>query len=291
MKPRYVHIGSLNIEHYGKDDDNSDNPFPLAEHIEMSGVHVLALQELYATNDITDLDKAPRNKYLDEVFTYIENHTGNAWEYEIFRNKFKDDDSQLCGIAWNTAHARKIGKTFRIPVSEEAEDQWGNKLWLWDRIPHAIKFQAVPGEDDNVKLTDFVLVSLHMKSNVGTTSEVKLKRAHEVKTLMENLEAIKEYFDEEDVVFLGDTNCKNQHEEAIKTFLEHGYEDLNADDISTYYRGDKAPFDRIFVPKGRRAFEYSRQYILRSASPLDHDRYLSDHYLIKTSLVVRKDDD
>jgi hypothetical protein len=39
----------------------------------------------------------------------------------------------------------------------------------------------------------------------------------------------------------------------------------------------------------RKAFRFSRQYILRSASPLSHDRFLSDHFMVKTSVIVRRD--
>lgn len=290
MKPRYVHIGAMNIEHFGKDDNNPDNQYALAEHIEMSGVHVLALQELYVTNDITDLNTAPENSFLSEALALVEEHTGNVWEYEIFRNRGLRDRSQLCGVAWNTSRVGKVGDTFRIPVANRVTDR-GLDLNLWDRHPHAVKFEALPGETPAPELTDFVVVSLHMKSNVGKRNVVMLTRANEVRELMEKRAIIEDHFEEEDLIFLGDTNCKSRHEDAVKNFVDAGFEDLNADDISTYYKGSSAPFDRIFVPNGRRAFDYSRQYILRSASPLAHDLYLSDHYMIKTSIVVRRDDD
>lgn len=290
MKPRYVHIGSMNIEQFGRDDDNPDNEFALAEHLEMSGVDVLALQELYATNKISNANVRPKNKFLGAALDLVKDHTGNEWKYEIFRNRSKNDTSQLCGIAWNTRRVKKVGKTFRIGVKNKANEA-GLKLNLWDRHPHAVKFKALPGADAEVKLTDFVIVSLHMKSNVGKRKIVTQTRYHEARELIGHLPSIQSEFDEKDVILLGDTNCKDKNEPAIQEFLGGGFDDLNEDDISTYYKGRNAPFDRIFVPSDRKPFLYSRQYILRSASPLAHDRFLSDHYMIKTSIVVRRDDD
>ena len=137
-----------------------------------------------------------------------------------------------------------------------------------------------------------VVVSLHMKSNVGRRHEVVKKRHEEAKTLLANLDFIKAEMDDEDIIFLGDTNCLDRSEGAIQEFLNNGYEDLNEDDIPTYVKGS-APFDRIFIPTGkkRKAFLYSRQYILRAASPHAHDIYLSDHYVVKTMVKIRKDGD
>ena len=72
--------------------------------------------------------------------------------------------------------------------------------------------------------------------------------------------------------------------------VERRSEVLNEDDTPTYVKG-KAPVDRIFVARGRNAFRFSRQYILSSASPHSHDLYLSDHYVVKTTVTIPKDDD
>jgi hypothetical protein len=293
MKPRYIHIGSWNIEHFGReDDDNAENQFAIAEHIEMSGVNALALQEMYVTNDISAPGSQLENSFLRAALDLVEDHTGQHWEYELFRNRDQNDRSQLCGIAWNTARLTKVGQALKIAVANSATVD-GQALSLWDRHPHAVKFKAVPGQDTSIALTDFVMVSLHMKSNVGQRHIVMRTRHQEVKQLMGQLGAIKAHFDEDDIIFLGDTNCKRRHEDAIQEFIDSGFEDLNEDDIPTYVSGTDAPFDRIFIPRGpeRKSFRFSRQYILRSASPLAHDKYLSDHYMIKTSIVVRRDDD
>lgn len=290
MKPRYVHIGSWNIEHFGKTDNNPDNQFAIAEHIEMSGVHVLALNEIYATNDITVPGSSPRNSFLDATFELIEAHTDNTWEYEIFRNRSENDTSQLCGVAWNTRFVSKVGDSLALAVDTIANEN-GQVLNLWDRKPRAVKFAARGQDPAAPPLTDFVVVPLHMKSNVGQRHTVMRTRYHEVRTLMEQLPTIQAL--DRDIVFLGDTNCKHRDEDAIQEFIRAGFEDLNEDDIPTYAIGNDAPFDRIFIPRGddRKTFRFCRQYILRSASPLAHDRYLSDHYMVKCSIVVRRDDD
>ena len=281
MNIRYLNVGSWNIEHFGDTtDDNSENVYAIAEHIEFSGVDILALQELYVTgNDY-------KNSHIEEALKLVKEHTGCTWSYEIFPNRNENDKSQLCGVAWNESKVKKVGATYKIPVSYNAT--YENKtLWLWDRSPHAIKF--TPGEGK----TDIVIIPLHMKSNVGKSHVVKQTRYEEVKTLMDNLSNIESHFNDQDIIFIGDTNCKSSYEKAIQEFTDRGFEDLNSDDITTFVRGNKAPFDRIFVPRKdeRNAFRYSRQYIMRSASPSDHDNYLSDHYLIKTMVKIRRDDD
>ena len=176
--------------------------------------------------------------------------------------------------------------TLRIPVKTEVE--YENKpMLLWDRLPHAVKFKTEEGK------TDLIAISIHMKSNVGKRHEVMRKRYEEAKTLMENIKFVENKLNDQDIIILGDTNCKSRSEDAIQAFVQGGFEDLNEDDITTYVKGNAAPFDRIFVPRSekRRAFQYSRQYIMRSASPLAHDNYLSNHYLIKTMVKIRKDDD
>ena len=290
MKPRYLHIGSFNIEHFGREDKKTENQFAIAEHIELSGVQVLALQELYVTNDI-DENSVLENSFLRDALDLVEEHTGNRWDYLIFRNNFWMDKEQLCGIAWNTDRVRRQGDPLRIEVKNRLQHQ-GKSYSLWDRHPHAVKFQVIPGEDEDLQLTDFVMISVHMKSNVGSQYEVKIKRGLEAAQLVEQIPAIINHFgDDEDIVIIGDTNCKNSEEPAIKTLVSAGFEDLNSDDISTYYKGNSAPFDRIFVPRERPPFDFSRQYIMRSASPLEHDMYLSDHFIIKASIIVRQDDD
>jgi hypothetical protein len=290
MKPRFVHIGSWNIEHFGRIDDSPSNQYAIAEHIEMSGVNVLALQEMYVTSITPGTPPILENSFIRAALDLIEEHTDQHWDYELFRNRDPADDSQLCGVAWNTARLQKVGPTLRINVQSEVIVD-GELMKLWDRHPHAVKFAARPGEDADIRLTDFVLVPLHMKSNVGKRHTVMRTRFHEARQLMSQLQAIQDAFEEKDILFLGDTNCKWRDEDAIQEFVNNGFEDLNEDDIPTYFKGEDAPFDRIFVPNdaSRKAFRFSRQYILRSASPLAHDKYLSDHYMVKTSIVVRRE--
>ena len=292
MNARYMQIGSWNIEHLSKVDpddpaDRKENEYALSEHIQMAGVDVLALQEIY----VTDTDTWT-NRHLDAAFELIHEHTGATWEYELFRKRRRDNTEQLCGIAWNTDAVKKVGETRRIDVTTKVERD-GKTLHLWDRIPHAVKFSAGEGK------LDLVVIPLHMKSNFGGSRKAMKVRHEEAKTLMKKLPAVLREMREEDVVLIGDTNIKGSYEKAIEVFADYGFEDLNADDIPTFVNSQKAPFDRIFVPKRAedgegepaREFRFSRQYILRSADPDAHDRYLSDHYIIKTTVKILRDDD
>ena len=153
---------------------------------------------------------------------------------------------------------------------------------LWDRAPHAIQFKYR-------QKTDFVVVPLHMKSNFGGASRAKRVRKREAKTLVSKLPALADSLGELDIVLIGDTNCLNSAEPALSVIADAGFEDLNEADTGTFISG--APFDRVFIPQDRKVFQFSRQYVVVSANPADHDKYLSDHYLIKTVLKIRTDDD
>lgn len=288
MSARYLQVASWNIEHFGKDDSNDENQYAIAEHVELAGVDILALQEIYVTND-DDFHNGSegRNEHLDGTLNLLGEHTGDEWKYELFRNRSENDTSQLCGVLWNASRVEHK-RTMRLDVPKSVDTDDMGKLWIWDRVPHAVHFSA---GDDKI---DLAVIPIHMKSNVGTPIAVRRKRLEEAKSLvaeMKNVEA--ELGEEKDIVILGDTNCKDGREEALDAFASAGFEDLNADDVTTFYRGKDAPFDRILVPdrESRRAFRYSRQYVLRSTDSHSHDKYLSDHFIIKTSVKILKDDD
>jgi len=290
MSKRYIHIGSWNIEHFSKVGGRKENIYALAEHIEMASLDILALQEIYVTGTEAGIR---RNSDLEKVPALLKEHTGAEWKYEIFQNRSADDTEQLCAVAWNSSVLEKQGDTFRVPVREQVTVTVGNReehFSLWDRTPHAVKFKA-PGR------TDLVVVPLHMKANVGGATRPKQIREQEALALMEKLPEIHAALGDKDIVFIGDTNCLASSEPALKVFADHGFEDLNEADSGTYVSG--APFDRIFVPlpqsnfgdPERTIFTFSRQYIMVSANPADHDKYLSDHYLIKTVVSNRRDND
>lgn len=275
MNKRYIHIGSWNIEHFSKaNDDNDENIYALAEHIEMGSLDVLALQEIYVTHI---QNEQRRNKDLDGVMKLLHEHTGQLWLYEIYENKKAGDKSQLCGVIWNSAYLTRK-QVLKIPVREHL-----NGMSLWDRTPHAVKFQFE-------NKTDFVIIPIHMKSNYGGATKAKKVRHQEAITLIDNIQTVKEELDDLDIIILGDTNCKGSYENALEVLTNNGFEDLNESDAFTFIDG-KSPFDRIFVPEDQKEFKYSRQYIMVSSNPTEHDKFLSDHFLIKTVIKIRTDDD
>ena len=273
MSKRYIHLGSWNIEHLSKRGGRSESVYALTEHIEMASLDVLALQEVYVTHEEDGIRK---NRELDSVMHLLFEHTGDSWQYELLPNRSSDDESQLCGVIWNSSVLDHLG-THRLDVDHQSDG-----MRLWDRTPHALQFKFR-------HKTDFAIVPLHMKSNYGGASRAKRIRREEAKTLVSTLPAIANELSENDIVLIGDTNCLDAYEPALRAFAEAGYEDLNETDAGTFVSG--APFDRIFIPVDRKVFRYSRQYVVVSANPDDHDKYLSDHYLIKTVLKIRRDDD
>lgn len=271
----HIKIASWNIEHLGKREPKQE-PKAIAEYLMLAGADVLALQEIYDTDD----NVATRtNEQLDKTFALL-NEQGHQWEYVLFANKKATDTSQLCGVAWNKKKVNKVGEPLRIEVKDDPKDDFSS----WDRHPHAVKFSAGNGK------TDFVVICVHMKSNVDGVQFGAAQRAFEAKALVAKLDTVKQHFKDEDVIVIGDTNCRNADEEAIKTFQQVGFLDLNAADFPTFV-SSKAPFDRIFVPKAQPEFKFSRQYALVASNADAHNRWLSDHFLVMSVVKILDDDD
>ena len=305
----FLQIASWNVEHLSgnKRGPNNQSAYALADHVEMAGVDIVALQEIYLTDvdeEVRLFENQPaipsraqterRNRDLDIVCYLLEEHLGDPWKYLILPNRSETDKSQLCAVIWNANRVRETG-VHALNVDFEVG---GHQLW--DRAPHAIKFTTTiqvwtRGSDGTSVQEDqdrsIALVPIHMKSNFGGGSINPRKRAKEAKTLCEQLSWVAENVDPS-VIVIGDTNIKKNTEEAIDHFIEAGYIDLNSTDRSTYWshRFGHSPFDRAFVADGRDEFKYTRQYILQSADLDAHDRELSDHYMIKISVKSYVDD-
>lgn len=309
----YLQIASWNIEHLGGASraDRRQSAFALAEHIEMSGIDVIALQEIYLTPDdeVVELTEGGlkvesaafdgsrgRNKYLDMVCYLLEEHLDVTWRYKVVANRSEGDTSQLCAVLWNTKRLT-LNQTIKLAVDHEIDT-----LKLWDRTPHLFDFSSqievwVRNANGDwaaeAQFRRLSLISLHMKSNVGGETVNRRVRAKEAETLCAVLKALQaDGSIDPSLVLIGDTNIVSNTEPAIETFLANGLIDLNNNDAPTYVSiGRKgAPFDRAFVAAGRKEFKYSRQYVLHSADLMAHDRFLSDHHMIKIAVKDYVDD-
>lgn len=306
----YLQIASWNIEHLGGTRSNQlpqQSVFALAEHIEMSGIDVIALQEIYVTPDGEDVrltaggipvapanQDGPRNRYLDMVCYLLEEHLHRPWRYRIVPNRDAGQTKQLCAVLWDTGRLTLAGVT-RLGVDYDSD---AGRLWA--RAPHLFDFasqievyrrDATGAWRTETERRRLSLVPLHMKSNVGGETVNRKVRAHEAETLCATLKALHGTFDPS-LVLIGDTNIVSNAEPAIETFLAHGLIDLNNNDTPTYVSLQRkgAPFDRAFVAAGRKEFRYSRQYVLHSADLMAHDRFLSDHHMIKICVKDYVDD-
>lgn len=305
----FLQIASWNIEHLGGQPraKRKQSAFALADHIEMSGIDVIALQEIYVTptdEEVRMAENQPiipshardnrRNADLDVVCYLLEEHLDDPWRYQILQNRQPGDKSQLCAVMWNTKRVT-LDKITPLGVSHaDAGDT------LWDRKPHLLSFvsdhkvwrRTMDGEWEQVaERRRFSLVPLHMKSNYGGVTENRRVRAKEAITLCEALNNLGSDVDSS-LILIGDTNILSNTEPAIETFIDNGLVDLNNNDAATYWSAQykEAPFDRAFVAKGRNEFKYTRQYVLRSSDLAAHDRFLSDHYMIKLSVKDYVDD-
>jgi len=277
MPLTYLQIGSWNIEHLSKVGGREESAYALTDHIEMAGIQILALQEVY---DTSPPGGERRNRDLNRVCELLEEHSGEVWRYELFPNRDPDDQSQLCGVLWNDSMVQK-SEPYRLAVEHRVGD-----VNLWDRAPHAVKFSAQYGGDTK----SVVVVPLHMKSNYGGSGTAKRIRHLEAVQLASQLDAVREHFVDPSLILIGDTNVLDAHERAIEVLEESGLIDLNAPDTPTYPGYGGSPFDRAFVVAGRREFKYTRQYVLQSADMGLHDKYLSDHYMIKITVKLYVDE-
>jgi endonuclease/exonuclease/phosphatase family metal-dependent hydrolase len=307
----FIQVGSWNIEHLSGSSraDRRQSAYALADHIEMSGLDVLALQEVYVTTSDQEVrlfeGAAPikvaaktdrRNSDLDIVCHLLEEHLDDPWQYILLPNRNEGDSSQLCGVMWNTNRLRLSEFMALNVLHEEGEDN------LWDRKPHVLQFTSeievwrreANGEWIDKPLKEkrsFSLIPLHMKSNYGGVTRNRAIRKKEALSLCNAIQQVRAVIDPS-IIMIGDTNILNNSEPAIDIFVNNGFRDLNNNDAATYWspQYSEAPFDRVFVAEDREEFKYSRQYVMRSSDLTAHDRFLSDHYMIKVSVKDYVDD-
>lgn len=305
----FLQVASWNIEHLSGQPRAArrQSAYALADHIEMAGINLIALQEIYLTpsdEEVRLFDNQPviqsrahsdkRNSDLDIVCYLLEEHMDDPWKYVIVPNRQAGDRSQLCAVMWNT-NRLTLGGLRPLAVAHSVD---GHSLW--DRKPHLLSFtssieawrRGADGEwvrqPENRTIS---IVPLHMKSNYGGVTVNRQVRAREAVTLCDAIDAIRGEIDPS-LMMLGDTNILRNDEPALETFVNRGYIDLNNNDATTYWSKDygESPFDRIFLAPDRPEFRYSRQYVLRSSDLEQHDRFLSDHYMIKVSVKDYVDD-
>jgi hypothetical protein len=267
----------------------------------MAGIDLLALQEIYVTptnEKVRLFENQPvieshahstrRNSDLDIVCYLLEEHLEVPWKYVILPNRVAGDKSQLCAVLWNTKRLT-LGNIRPLGVAHKA-----GEYPLWDRKPHLLSFTSsievwrhteAGGWEKQPETRTISIVPLHMKSNYGGVTKNRQVRAKEAETLCDAIDAIRADIDPS-LMMLGDTNILRNDEPAVETFVNRGFIDLNNNDGATYWSKDygESPFDRVFIASNRPEFRYSRQYILRSSDLSQHDRFLSDHYMIKVSV-------
>lgn len=299
----FLQIASWNIEHLSGQAraTRRQSAYALADHVEMAGIDLLALQEIYVTptnEKVRLFENQPvieshahstrRNSDLDIVCYLLEEHLEVPWKYVILPNRVAGDKSQLCAVLWNTKRLT-LGNIRPLGVAHKA-----GEYPLWDRKPHLLSFTSsievwrhteAGGWEKQPETRTISIVPLHMKSNYGGVTKNRQVRAKEAETLCDAIDAIRADIDPS-LMMLGDTNILRNDEPAVETFVNRGFIDLNNNDGATYWSKDygESPFDRVFIASNRPEFRYSRQYILRSSDLSQHDRFLSDHYMIKVSV-------
>lgn len=285
-----IKVGAWNIQYLGAHNCRPQStqhtaqlPSDLAKFIVASGVDILGLEE------ITDDDGQPgtfTNLTLNSVMTKIRQETGDTWDYMLFR-KFQEGEGckainvQLTGVAWNTKKVKRLDFK-RIPIDTSSLPEG---VTVWNRPPVAVKFSLGEGK------TDIVFIVVHMKSNVGDDTETQRER--EARLLMDQLSFVKNFFADDDIVILGDTNVLDGDEAAVQKYTQSGFTDLNAANDPTTIRQES--FDRIFMRSAQSEFMGSEQAVFGpgylSLSSNAFLRRFSDHYMVTAKVKVGADDD
>ncbi len=303
----FLQVASWNIEHLSGSNRalRRQSAYALADHIEMAGVDLIVLQEVYMTpeqEEVRLFENQPviesravserRNSDLDIVCYLLEEHLDTPWRYIVLPNRSSGDRSQLCAAMWHTGRLT-LSDVRPLDVLHELDS-----YRLWDRKPHLLSFRSnvrawrrsEDGEWEQLEETRTLsVVPLHMKSNYGGVTRNRQVREREAKTLCDVLQRTEK---DPSLMLIGDTNILKNDEPAVETFVNSGFVDLNNNDAATYWSREygESPFDRVFIAPGRPEFRYTRQYVLRSSDLELHDRFLSDHYMIKVSVKDYVDD-
>src|SRR5215208_1584337 len=205
----FLQVASWNIEHLSGQPraTRRQTVYALADHIEMAGLDLLALQEVYLTpedEEVRLFDNQPviasrahsarRNSDLDAVCYLLEEHSDAAWKYVILPNRSSGDRSQLCAVKVDTT--RLTLRNIRALDVLHSMDGFS----LWDRKPHLLSFQSSiavyrrneAGEWERVtENRGLSIVPLHMKSNYGGVTQNRQVRTREAETLCDAIDALR----------------------------------------------------------------------------------------------------
>ncbi len=312
-------VGAWNLQWLGNAQAGRrkpQSPDDIASMIALSGVDILALSEVSATEGtVASTGTSARNATLDAAFAQL-NAAGAHWAYALFpkREGARAPQDQWTGLAWNAAAVTPVGgpQRLRATIDTAREDALRHQMdrdepntLIWSRWPQAMKFSAGPG------LTDVVVVPIHFKSNIGGEATAQV-RAVEAELLVQALRQLPASLHDPDTLILGDSNMLDADEPAGQVLARAGFKDCNARDVGTHLSfraGEKrAPFDRIFVAArqpesadtcplsgvGRepRDFKVIKPHEWQpDLKPSQFQARLSDHLLVRTALCVMKDDD
>ena len=136
----FLQIASWNVEHLSGNQrgPNNQSAYALADHVEMAGVDIVALQEIYVTDldeEVRLFDNQPvidskaqsdrRNRDLDIVCYLLEEHLGDPWVYLILPNRDDWNERQLCAVMWNSNRVRETECTSWMSFSKRMATSYG----------------------------------------------------------------------------------------------------------------------------------------------------------------------
>lgn len=280
-------IGAWNLRGLGSPQSRPEkgrgvaqDPKDIADYIAASKVDILCLEGI--ADDGEDKTKL-LNKTLAAALAAIKE---GGWTYRLFAPREPRYSLELTGIAWNEKAVRAVGEPYRLKMSIPSYQERS-----WQHWATAMKFSFGEGK------TDVVLIPIHLRGNSfkrgKLTEDAPAIRQQEAELLLKALPQVREAFQDEDIILMGDFNLlKKADEPAITDLADNGFRDLGADSTLTDWEG-KLPSDRAFVPAAQREFAQTTLTVFKhpTMEPGDFAEELSDRYMVKISFPITEDDD
>jgi hypothetical protein len=276
-------VGAWNLQGLGSPQSRplkgrgvAQDPKDIADYIAAAKLDILCLEGI--TDDDDDDDKATfTNKTLAQALAAIKD---GSWTYRLFAPRNPRDTWNLTGIAWNEKKARPVGEPCRLKMSIPSYQERSWRPWAT-----AMKFSFGEGK------TDVVLIPICLRQNsfkkAKLTEDSPAIRQQEAELLVKALPQVREAFQDEDIILMGDFNFLTADEAAITALTEDGFKDAGTGNTPTDWEG-KLPSDRAFVPGARKQLSQAVLTVVKhpALKPEVFAEKLSERYIVRISFPI-----
>lgn len=116
------------------------------------------------------------------------------------------------------------------------------------------------------------------------------QRGEEAQDLARHIESARNYFSDDDIVVIGDTECVRDDRNQLEEFTAERVLDFGTGDVDAFASG-RAGYGRVMVPVDQPEFSRARHYSILEAESQKAERAFSDHFVLLGPIEVEADDD